>query len=56
MADGSFNWGCLGWILLAALFVFAIGTLVTHVVIAFWPVILLLLTAGIITSFINNRR
>ncbi len=56
MADGSFNWGCLGWILVAVLIVFAVGTLVTHVVILFWPVILLLLTAGIITSFFNNRR
>ena len=56
MADGSFNWGCLGWILVAVLVVLAVVTLVTHVVIRFWPVILLLLSAGIITSFFNNRR
>lgn len=56
MADGSFNWGCLGWILVAVLVVIAVGTLVTHVVIAFWPVILLLLSAGIITSFFKNNR
>ena len=31
-------------------------TSVTHVVIRFWPVILLLLSAGIITSFFNKRR
>ena len=54
MADGSFNWGCLGWILVAVLVVLAVVTLVTHVVIRFWPVILLLLSAGIITSFFNN--
>ena len=56
MADGSFNWGCLGWILVAVLVVLAVVTLVTHVVIRFWPVILLLLSVGIITSFFNNRR
>ena len=56
MADGSFNWGCLGWILVAVLVVLAVVTLVTHVVIRFWPVILLLLSAGIITSFFNKRR
>ena len=56
MEDGSFNWGCLGWILVAVLIVFGIGTLVTHVVIWFWPLILVLLAAGIITSFFNNRR
>ena len=56
MEDGSCNWGCLGWILVTVLVVLAVITLATHVVIRFWPVILLLLSAGIITSFFNKRR
>lgn len=53
--DGSFNWGCLTTLLIVVLVVGVIFTLVTSVVIAAWPVILVAILFGIVFSFFKGR-
>ncbi len=55
MPDGSFNWGGLTAILVAVLIIVAILWLVVKVVSIFWPLIVVLIIAGIVVSIFKKN-